>query len=66
MVRDLNEKNLIYQIRQYRMKRRVYFYPETDSTNNVAKKLCNENKGGGALVVADCQTAGKGDRKSVV
>ncbi len=48
MVRELNEKNLIYQIRQYRMKRRV------------AKKLCNENKGGGALVVADCQTAGKG------
>ena len=42
------------------MKRRVYFYPEIDSTNNAAKKLCNENKGGGTLVVADCQTAGKG------
>ncbi len=62
MVRELNEKNLIYQIRQYRLKRRVYFYPEVDSTNNVAKKLCNENKGGTALVVADCQTAGKGRR----
>lgn len=60
MIRDLTEKNLIYQIRQYKMKRRVYFYPEIDSTNNAAKKLCNENKGGGALVVADCQTAGKG------
>ncbi len=60
MIRELNEKNLIYQIRQYRMKRRVYFFPEIDSTNNMAKKLCNENKGGGALVVADCQTAGKG------
>ena len=60
MVRELNEKNLIYQIRQYHLKRRVYFHAEIDSTNNEAKKLCNENKGGGALVVADCQTAGKG------
>lgn len=60
MVRELNEKNLIYQIRQYRLKRRVYYHAEIDSTNNAAKILCNENKGSGALVVADCQTAGKG------
>lgn len=62
MVRELTEKNLIYQVRQYRMKRRVQFFEETESTNDVAKKLCNENKGSGALVVADCQTAGKGRR----
>lgn len=60
MVRELTEKNLIYQIRQYRMKRRVQFFEEIGSTNDAAKKLCNENKGSGALVVADCQTAGKG------
>lgn len=60
MVRELTEKNLIYQLRQYKVKRRVQFFPETESTNLVAKKLCNEGKGAGALIVADCQTAGRG------
>ena len=60
MVRELTEKNLIYQLRQYKVKRRVQFFPETESTNTVAKKLCNEGKGAGALIVADCQTAGRG------
>ena len=59
MVRELTEKNLIYQLRQYKVKRRVQFFPETESTNTVAKKLCNEGKGAGALIVADCQTAGR-------
>ena len=45
MVRELTEKNLIYQLRQYKVKRRVQFFPETESTNTVAKKLCNEGKG---------------------
>lgn len=60
MVRPLSEKNLIYQIRQYRLKRRVYYYEEIDSTNTEAKRLCGQNKGAGALVVADAQTAGRG------
>lgn len=60
MVRELGEKNLIYQIRQYRMKRRVYYFDTLESTNDTAKKMCAENKGTGALVVADGQTAGKG------
>lgn len=60
MVRELTEKNLIYQLRQYKVKRPVQFFPETESTNTVAKKLCNEGKGAGALIVADCQTAGRG------
>ncbi len=60
MVRELTEKNLIYQLRQYKVKRRVQFFPETESTNTVAKKLCSEGKGAGALIVADCQTAGRG------
>ncbi len=60
MVRELSEKNLIYQIRQYRMKRRVHFFPEVDSTNTAAKALCEKGKGTGALVVANCQTAGRG------
>lgn len=60
MVRELSEKNLIYQIRQYRMKRRVYYFDTLESTNDTAKQLCAQNKGAGALVVADGQTAGKG------
>lgn len=57
---QLNEKSLLYHLKQYRAKKRLTFLPETTSTNDVAKKLCNENKGRGALVAADCQTAGKG------
>ena len=60
MVRELGEKNLIYQIRQYRMKRRVHYFPEVGSTNTAAKELCEKGKGAGALVVANCQTAGRG------
>ena len=60
MVRELGEKNLIYQIRQYRMKRRVHYFPEVGSTNAAAKELCEKGKGAGALVVANCQTAGRG------
>ena len=60
MVRELNEKNLIYQIRQYRLKRRVHYFPEVDSTNTAAKALCETGKGAGALVVVNTQTAGRG------
>ena len=60
MVRELGEKNLIYQIRQYRMKRRVHYFPEVGSTNAAAKELCEKGKGAGVLVVANCQTAGRG------
>lgn len=60
MIHELNEKNLIYQIRQYKMKRRVYYFAEVDSTNAVAKQLCDDQKGGGAVVVAETQTAGRG------
>ena len=38
-----------------------YFY-ETDSTNNQARKMAENGAPHGTLVVADCQTAGKGRR----
>lgn len=57
---QLNEKSLLYHLKQYRMKKHLTYLQETTSTNDVAKKLCNENKGRGTLVAADCQTAGKG------
>lgn len=56
----LNEKSLIYHLRQYREKRRLTYLPETDSTNEAAKQLCSAGKGAGAWIVADSQTAGKG------
>lgn len=55
----LNERSLIYHLRQYRSKRRLHYFAETESTNEVAKKLCGDGKGLGAFVVSDCQTAGK-------
>jgi len=42
--------------------RRCYFYPETDSTNDVALALANEGEAEGAVVVADFQRRGRGRR----
>ena len=50
----LNERSLIYHLRQYRSKRRLHYLAETESTNEVAKKLCSDGKGLGAFVVSDC------------
>lgn len=56
----LNEKGLLYHFKQYRIKKNLKFYPETTSTNDVAKKICYEGKNKEAVVVAASQTAGKG------
>lgn len=42
--------------------RKVYYFDETDSTNNDVRKLMAEGAGHGILAVADKQTAGKGRR----
>jgi BirA family biotin operon repressor/biotin-[acetyl-CoA-carboxylase] ligase len=42
--------------------RRVYFYPETGSTNDVAIALARAGEPEGTLVVADHQRAGRGRR----
>lgn len=42
--------------------RRIFFYEETDSTNNQAKNLASEGAEHGTLVVSDKQTQGKGRR----
>ena len=34
----LNERSLIYHLRKYRSKRRLHYFAETESTNEVAKK----------------------------
>ncbi|MEG0545838.1 MAG: biotin--[acetyl-CoA-carboxylase] ligase [Oscillospiraceae bacterium] len=56
----LTEKGLMFHIKQYKMKRKLTFLSETTSTNDVAKRLCNENKGVGTMVIADSQTEGRG------
>jgi BirA family transcriptional regulator, biotin operon repressor / biotin---[acetyl-CoA-carboxylase] ligase len=43
-----------------RFGRRIYYYPETDSTNRVAVELIRRGEPDGCLVVADFQTAGRG------
>lgn len=42
--------------------RRVYYLPETDSTNRVASELARAGESHGSLVVADHQTGGRGRR----
>ena len=39
---------------------KVYFFDEISSTNEYAKILANSNEEEGAIVIADCQTNGKG------
>ena len=41
---------------------RLEYFDETDSTNNQARRLAETGAPHGTLVVADCQTAGKGRR----
>lgn len=39
---------------------KVYFFDEISSTNDYAKSLASSNEEEGAIVIADCQTNGKG------
>ena len=41
---ELNEKSLVYHLKQYRAKKFLKYYPETTSTNDIAKKMCHEGK----------------------
>jgi BirA family biotin operon repressor/biotin-[acetyl-CoA-carboxylase] ligase len=45
--------------------RRLYFLPEVDSTNRIARALVAEGEGSGTIVVTDHQTAGCGRRDRV-
>ncbi len=40
----------------------LVFFEETDSTNNQAKRIAEDGAESGSLVVADCQSAGRGRR----
>jgi BirA family biotin operon repressor/biotin-[acetyl-CoA-carboxylase] ligase len=45
--------------------KRVYYYPQVDSTNDVARELAAHDVPEGALAIADHQTAGRGRRGRV-
>ncbi|MCX7773207.1 MAG: biotin--[acetyl-CoA-carboxylase] ligase [Clostridia bacterium] len=38
----------------------LHYYPEVDSTNTLLKRLASEGAPHGTVVIADCQTAGRG------
>lgn len=42
--------------------RRLYYLPEVDSTNRIAKALAQDGERHGAVVITDYQTAGRGRR----
>jgi len=45
-----------------RLGRRIYFYPETDSTNDIALELARGGEREGTVVMTDHQRAGRGRR----
>ena len=56
----LNEKSIIYHLKQYKFKKYVRFYGETGSTNEIAKDFCRKQNARGLIVAAASQTQGKG------
>ena len=58
----LSESELVSRMDTVWAGRNVHYLPETDSTNQQAKRLAEDGAPHGTLVVADMQTAGKGRR----
>ena len=60
-----NKRELEQGLKTKTMGQTIYFYEETDTTNNRARELALEGVPGGSLVVAEKQTAGRGRRGKV-
>lgn len=60
-----NKRELEQGLKTKTMGQTVYFYEETDTTNNRARELALEGAPEGTLVVAEKQTAGRGRRGKV-
>ena len=60
-----NKRELEQGLRTKTMGQSIYFYEETDTTNNRARELALEGAPEGTLVVAEKQTAGRGRRGKV-
>lgn len=60
-----NKRELEQGLKTKTMGQSIYFYEETDTTNNRARELAQEGAPEGTLVVAEKQTAGRGRRGKV-
>ena len=60
-----NKRELDQGLKTKTMGQSIYFYEETDTTNNRARELALEGAPEGTLVVAEKQTAGRGRRGKV-
>lgn len=60
-----NKRELEQGLKTKTMGQTIYFYEETDTTNNRARELALEGVPEGTLVVAEKQTAGRGRRGKV-
>lgn len=57
-----NEIEIKEVLNTVKIAKEIYFYEQTDSTNNCIKTLAREGKQEGVIAVAEIQTAGKGRR----
>lgn len=58
----INEQAITSKLQTKFWGKKVHFFEETDSTNNVIKKLAENGAEHGTLAIAEIQTAGKGRR----
>ena len=57
---DLNEKNLAVRLAGKRIGNNIHFHTEVESTNDVLFRLACDGAPHGTVVIAECQTKGKG------
>ena len=57
---DFNEKNLAIRLSGKRTGNNIHFFTEVESTNDVLCKLARNGAPHGTVVIAECQTKGKG------
>ena len=57
---DFNEKNMAIRLAGKRIGNRIHFLSEVESTNDVLCKLARDGAPHGTVVIAECQTKGKG------
>jgi BirA family biotin operon repressor/biotin-[acetyl-CoA-carboxylase] ligase len=57
---DFNEQNLTIRLSGKRIGNNIHFFTEVESTNDVLFKLARDGAPHGTVVIAECQTKGKG------
>jgi BirA family transcriptional regulator, biotin operon repressor / biotin---[acetyl-CoA-carboxylase] ligase len=57
---DFNEKNIAIRLARKRVGNNIHFFSEVESTNDVLCRLARDGAPHGTVVIAECQTKGKG------